>query len=79
MTRGGWQGNRTMDERAALIGIDWGTSSFRAYRIGRAGILERRSRDAGILRVEGGDFAAKPCPAMLLMAWLRDRVLLPSR
>ena len=57
MTRGGWQGNRTMDERAALIGIDWGTSSFRAYRIGRAGILERRSRDAGILRVEGGDFA----------------------
>ena len=45
------------DDPAALIGIDWGTSSFRAYRIGPTGILDRRSRDAGILKVQGGDFA----------------------
>jgi 2-dehydro-3-deoxygalactonokinase len=46
-------------ERAALIGIDWGTSSFRGYRIDGAGrVLEDRLRDAGILKVAGGDFAS---------------------
>ena len=45
-------------EQAVLIGLDWGTTSFRAYRIGRAGqVLELRVREAGILKVEGGDFA----------------------
>ena len=45
-------------EHAALIGLDWGTTSFRAYRIDAAGrVLEQRERDAGILKVQDGDFA----------------------
>lgn len=43
----------------AVIAVDWGTSSFRAYRLDAAGeILERRESPGGILRVRGGDFAA---------------------
>ena len=45
-------------EHAALIGLDWGTTSFRAYRIDSSGrMLEQRERDAGILRVQNGDFS----------------------
>ena len=45
-------------EQAALIGLDWGTTSFRAYRIDAAGrVLEQRERDAGILKVQDGDFS----------------------
>lgn len=48
-----------MGDGAALIGIDWGTTSFRAHRIdGRGAILETRTAPAGILRVTGGDFEA---------------------
>jgi 2-dehydro-3-deoxygalactonokinase len=48
----------TQDD-TALIGLDWGTTSLRAYRIDREGeVLESRSREAGILRVADGDFAA---------------------
>ena len=44
---------------AALIGIDWGTTSFRAYRIDAAGnVLESREAPAGILAVRDRDFAA---------------------
>ncbi|HEX5078987.1 MAG TPA: 2-dehydro-3-deoxygalactonokinase [Geminicoccaceae bacterium] len=44
---------------AALIGIDWGTSSFRAHRIDAAGkVLETREAAAGILAVRNGDFEA---------------------
>jgi 2-dehydro-3-deoxygalactonokinase len=47
------------NEATALFGLDWGTTSLRAYRIGCGGeVLERRSREAGILRVPGGDYAA---------------------
>jgi 2-dehydro-3-deoxygalactonokinase len=43
---------------AALIGLDWGTTSFRAYRIAADGrVLERHGAPAGILQIEGGDFA----------------------
>jgi 2-dehydro-3-deoxygalactonokinase len=43
----------------ALIGIDWGTSSLRAYLLGGDGaIIEARSADSGIMRVENGKFAA---------------------
>jgi 2-dehydro-3-deoxygalactonokinase len=43
----------------ALIGIDWGTTSFRAYRIDAGGmVLETRSAAAGILNVRDGDFGA---------------------
>jgi 2-dehydro-3-deoxygalactonokinase len=42
---------------AALIGIDWGTSSFRAYRIDAEGkVIETREAPAGILSVRDGDF-----------------------
>ncbi len=40
-----------------MIGIDWGTSSFRAFRIDAAGVVrERRAAPRGILAVEGGRF-----------------------
>ena len=48
-----------MDDGAALIGIDWGTTSFRAYRIGADGaVLETRTAAAGILKVSEGGFEA---------------------
>jgi 2-dehydro-3-deoxygalactonokinase len=41
----------------ALIGLDWGTTSFRAYRLDGAGaVLEAKSAPAGILKVADGDF-----------------------
>ena len=43
----------------ALIGLDWGTTSFRAYRLDRQGaVLEAKSAAAGILKIPGGDFEA---------------------
>ena len=40
-----------------MIGIDWGTSSFRAFRLDAAGgIRDRRAAPRGILAVEGGRF-----------------------
>jgi 2-dehydro-3-deoxygalactonokinase len=48
-----------MQGRATLIGIDWGTTSFRAYRIGAdGGVLETKAAPAGILEVEAGAFEA---------------------
>jgi 2-dehydro-3-deoxygalactonokinase len=42
-----------------MIAVDWGTSSFRAYRLDAAGrILERRASAAGILAVGEGGFAS---------------------
>jgi 2-dehydro-3-deoxygalactonokinase len=42
-----------------MIGIDWGTSSFRAFRMDEDGrILNRLSLPRGILHVESGRFAA---------------------
>ena len=42
-----------------MIAVDWGTTSFRAYRLDRAGgIVDSRSAPAGILSVENGKFAA---------------------
>ena len=41
-----------------MIGIDWGTSSQRAFRLGDDGtILDRRVAARGILRVDCGRFA----------------------
>ncbi|GBD44003.1 putative 2-dehydro-3-deoxygalactonokinase DgoK1 [bacterium HR40] len=43
-----------------LVGLDWGTSSLRAFRIGaNGGVLERREGPWGILAVEGGDFESR--------------------
>lgn len=48
-----------MQGKAALIGIDWGTSAFRAYRIdAQGGVLEAKAAPAGILEVEAGAFEA---------------------
>lgn len=44
--------------RPALIGVDWGTTSLRAYLIAHDGaILDRSEAAAGILSVEDGRFA----------------------
>lgn len=41
-----------------MIAVDWGTSSFRAYRLGPEGVvLEKREAPLGILQVETGKFA----------------------
>src|SRR4051812_46477347 len=43
--------------RKTMIGIDWGTTSFRAFRIGRDGaVRERRAGPKGILNVPDGRF-----------------------
>lgn len=40
-----------------MIGVDWGTSSFRAYRMTEAGqIIARASASSGILQVKAGEF-----------------------
>lgn len=42
---------------AQLIGIDWGTSSFRAWLMDAAGaVIDSLAAPCGILSVEGGDF-----------------------
>lgn len=42
---------------ASLIGLDWGTTSCRAYLVGADGsVLERVADGPGILKVEGGAF-----------------------
>jgi 2-dehydro-3-deoxygalactonokinase len=41
-----------------MIGVDWGTTSFRAWRFGADGaVLDTRSAPRGILTVTDGDFA----------------------
>ena len=41
-----------------MIAVDWGTSSFRAYRLDKAGnILETRAAAMGILNVPSGQFS----------------------
>jgi 2-dehydro-3-deoxygalactonokinase len=61
-----------------MIGVDWGTSSFRAYRLDAAGaVLARRDAPMGILHVPAGGFAAALREA--IGDWLADgerRVLL---
>jgi 2-dehydro-3-deoxygalactonokinase len=42
-----------------MIAVDWGTTNFRAFRLGADGtILDRRTAARGILHVEAGAFAA---------------------
>ncbi|MGH7105343.1 MAG: 2-dehydro-3-deoxygalactonokinase [Acetobacteraceae bacterium] len=61
-----------------MIGVDWGTSNFRAYRLAEDGtILDRRAAPGGILRVADGRFAE--ALEAEIGAWLgagEDRVLL---
>ena len=47
-----------MLEEERLIGVDWGTTNFRAFRFDAAGqVIERRTSPAGILNVKDGRFA----------------------
>ena len=44
-----------------MLAVDWGTTSFRAYRLDAGGaIVDARSAAAGILSVERGDYASAP-------------------
>ena len=46
-------------QTGAMIGIDWGTTSFRAYRLAPDGrVLDRREESAGILTIPAGGFPA---------------------
>ncbi len=46
------------DRRPALIGVDWGTTSCRAYLIDRAGeVIATAAKGPGILHVQGNAFA----------------------
>ncbi len=62
-----------MDEPTALIGLDWGTTSARAYRIAHDGrVLETRTAPLGIQQVTDGAFAE--ALATLLGDWRGLRV-----
>lgn len=56
---------------AAMIGMDWGTTSLRAYRLGPDGaVTDRLDRPGGILTVPAGGFPAALREAV--GAWLSD-------
>jgi 2-dehydro-3-deoxygalactonokinase len=60
-----------------MIGVDWGISSLRAYRLRDGRIVARREQGAGILNVSGGRFAETL--RAVVGEWLsdgEDRVLL---
>jgi 2-dehydro-3-deoxygalactonokinase len=53
-----------------VIAVDWGTSSFRAYRLdGQGRILERKEAPMGILKVPDRDFAG--ALGFLIFDWAR--------
>lgn len=55
----------------ALIGVDWGTTALRAYRLAHDGrLLDCLEAPAGILQVEAGDFEA--AFARTLAPWLAE-------
>ena len=57
--------------KTALIAIDWGTTAFRAYRLGQSGtILEDRQEPAGILQIPDSDFEA--ALTQFLAPWLHE-------
>ncbi len=65
-----------MGETTALIGLDWGTSSLRAYRLAATGgVLERRRADLGILGIAGGAF--EDALSAFLGDWLRAGPAVP--
>lgn len=72
--RGPGDGVANMD--AVLIGLDWGTSSFRAWKMARDGtVIDRVSLPMGILAVPDGDFDAAFESAV--GAWLAERPEMP--
>ncbi len=62
---------------AVLIGIDWGTTSFRAWLMGAAGdVVDRVEEAAGILSVTDGNFDRRL--ETLLQQWPRDVPIIAS-
>src|SRR5690242_68978 len=62
---------------AALIALDWGTTSLRAYLLAADGaVLDERAEPWGIMRVPDGDFAAPF--AAVTNAWRERRPALPA-
>ena len=60
-----------------MIGLDWGLSGFRAFRLDATGtVVERRSAPAGILTVADGDFEG--VLAAQLGDWLDDRPIVAA-
>ena len=65
-----------MSDRASMIGLDWGTTSLRAYRIGPGGARAGAAGEAaGILKVADGAFAAALAAAV--GDWLEQAPGLP--
>jgi 2-dehydro-3-deoxygalactonokinase len=59
-----------------LIGLDWGTTSCRAYMIGAGGaVLERHTDGPGILKIENGHFG--PWLDSLVGGWIATHGLAP--
>ena len=55
---------------AALIGMDWGTSSLRAFLIGMDGeVLDMISTSLGIMHVEDRDFDSVFHDLLQVFAW----------
>lgn len=66
----------TMFDNATLIGLDWGTTSFRAHLIGSDGVLlDTIHSPEGIMSPEGKDFAKTF--KMLVGPWLSEYPNLP--
>jgi 2-dehydro-3-deoxygalactonokinase len=61
-------------EQPLLIGLDWGTTSCRAYLIGADGV-RARNEGPGILRVEGGAFG--PWFDTMVGGWIAAHGVLP--
>ena len=57
-----------------MIAVDWGTSSFRAYRLGADGaVLEQRSAASGLLACQG---RFEPMLAQQLAGWDDELILM---
>ena len=62
--------------KTALIALDWGTTSFRAYRFGQSGeIMETKADQAGILQVPRKEFEG--VFIRLVQPWLEDNPRIP--
>ena len=56
-----------------MIGVDWGTTSFRAFRMTQDGaIRDRRSGPRGILNVQDGRFTMR-CGKRSARGWLAGK------
>ncbi|MGQ7848077.1 2-dehydro-3-deoxygalactonokinase [Granulosicoccus sp. 3-233] len=63
----------------ALIGLDWGTSSFRAHLLDREGlVLDCRSSDKGIMQIRDCDFEAELHRQVAVWAKWRDLPIVAS-